>query len=213
MTENILLPPDLNVAIGSENKDFVVKAERAQPLRKSFYVIFFGLFWTGFTSIFVISFFGPLLLGKEINFKVNGSPTVASLNNLGPVIVPALLIILFVMVGVGVLSYGLYSVFKKGGYFVGTPNRLVYGRNGSVRSIDWEQFSGDIEVRGRPEKGDVYLQMRTGQMVSQKRGPDRYVPDVIYMCGINNAFEIEKICRKRIKENDPTPPNAGHDIA
>jgi hypothetical protein len=37
--------------------------------------------------------------------------------------------------------------------------------------------------------------------------PDRYVPDVIYMSKIPEAFEIERICRKRIKENDPTPPN------
>ena len=76
-----------------------------------------------------------------------------------------------------------------------------------MRSIDWEQFSGDIEVSGNVNKGNVSLQMRTGKMVSKKNGPDRYVPDVIYMSKIPNAFEIERICRKRIKENDPTPPN------
>jgi hypothetical protein len=26
------------------------------------------------------------------------------------------------------------------------------------------------------------------------------------MSGISGVFEIEKICRQRIKENDPTPP-------
>jgi hypothetical protein len=42
-------------------------------------------------------------------------------------------------------------------------------------------------------------------MVSRENGPDRYVPDVIDIVEIPNAFEVEKICRRRIKENDPTP--------
>jgi len=76
-----------------------------------------------------------------------------------------------------------------------------------MRSIDWEQFSGDITLSGDNEKGSVSLQMRTGKMVRRKNGPDRYVPEVIYLTKIPYALEIEKICRKRIKENDPTPPN------
>ena len=38
-----------------------------------------------------------------------------------------------------------------------------------------------------------------------KNGPDRYVPDTLYITGIPHVFEIEQVCRKRIKENDPTP--------
>ena len=55
--------------------------------------------------------------------------------------------------------------------------------------------------------------MRTGRMVSRKNGPDEYVPDVIYMLEIPNVFEVEQICRRRIKENDPTPPTKGDNIA
>jgi len=51
--------------------------------------------------------------------------------------------------------------------------------------------------------------MRTGRMLSKKNGPDRYVPDVIYLVQIPYVFEVEKICRRRIKENDPTPANTG----
>ena len=96
-------------------------------------------------------------------------------------------------------------MFRKGGYFVGTPLRLIHYYKGKMRSIDWEQFSGDIEVNGDINKGSISLKMRTGRMVSRKNGPDQYVPDTIYMSKIPNAFEIERICRKRIKENDPTP--------
>ena len=88
---------------------------------------------------------------------------------------------------------------------MGTPLRLIHYHKAKMRSIDWEQFSGDIEVKGDINKGSIVLKMRTGRMVSRKNGPDRYVPDVIYMSKIPNAFEIERICRKRIKENDPTP--------
>ncbi len=43
MTENITLSPDLNAAIGSEKKDFAVKANRAQPRNKSISKIRFEL--------------------------------------------------------------------------------------------------------------------------------------------------------------------------
>ena len=205
----IRMPQVLSSVIGSERKDFTVKAGRAQPLRTSISVILFGTFWTAFTSIFVITFLGPLFVGKEVHFESNGVPTVASPDNLGPILVPAIIIGFFVLIGIGLLSWGIRLLNKKGGYFVGTPTRLVHYQNGKIRSIDWEQFSGDIEIRGNRQKGNISLQMRTGRMVSRKNGPDRYVPDVIYISEIPDAFEIEKICRKRIKENDPTPPNTG----
>jgi hypothetical protein len=207
MLRNVPLPRDLNSMIDSERKDFAIKAGRAQPLKSSLAIIIFGTFWTAFTGIFVVAFLGPLFVGKEVHFESNGVPTVASPDNLGPILVPALIIGFFVLIGLAMLSWGFYSVFKKGGYFVGTPMRLIHYYKGTMRSIDWEQFSGDIEVNGNVNKGNVSLQMRTGKMVSKKDRPDRYVPDVIYMSKIPNAFEIERICRKRIKENDPTPPN------
>ena len=206
MLRNAPLPRELNLMIGSERKDFAVKAGRAQPRKKSLAIILFGTFWTAFTSIFVIVFLGPLFVGKEVHFESNGVPTVAGPGNLEPILVPALIIGFFVLIGIAMLLGGFYSMFKKGGYFVGTSMRLIHYHKGSLRSIDWEQFSGDIEVNGNIQKGNISLQMRTGRMVSRKNGPDRYVPDVIYMSQIPDAFEIEKICRRRIKENDPTPP-------
>jgi len=210
MIENTRLPGDLSSIIGSESKDFTIKAGRAQPRKKSFSLIIFGIAWTSFTSIFVITFLGPLFLGKEVHFESNGVPTIASPDNLSPILVPALIIGLFVVVGIGMLLWGIYSMFKKGGYFVGTPTRLIHYHNGKIRSIDWEQFSGDIELSGNKLKGNISLQMRTGKMVSRKNGPDRYVPDVVYISEIPYVFEIEEICRRRIKENDPTPPTIGH---
>jgi len=207
MLRNVPLPRDLIRMIDSERKDFAVKAGRAYPLKSSLAIIIFGTLWTAFTGIFVVAFLGPLFVGKEVHFESNGVPTVASPDNLGPILVPALIIGFFLLIGLAMLYWGFSLAFKKGGYFVGTPMRLIHYYKGKMRSIDWEQFSGDIEVNGNVNKGNVSLQMRTGKMVSKKNRPDRYVPDVIYMSKIPNAFEIERICRKRIKENDPTPPN------
>ena len=207
MLRNVPLPRDLIRMIDSERKDFAVKAGRAHPLKSSLAIIIFGTLWTAFTGIFVVAFLGPLFVGKEVHFESNGVPTVASPDNLGPILVPALIIGFFLLIGLAILYWGFSSAFKKGGYFVGTPMRLIHYYKGKMRSIDWEQFSGDIEVNGNVNKGNVSLQMRTGKMVSKKGRSDRYVPDVIYMSKIPNAFEIERICRKRIKENDPTPPN------
>lgn len=211
--KSVSLPLSLSSSVSSEKKDFAVKAGRAKPLKKSLSSIIFGIVWIAFSSIFVFSLIAPVFQGKEVNFKVNGVPTVAGPDNLDPIMLPAIVIGIFVLVGIAVLIQGIYSLFQKGGYFVGTPSRLVFLKKGKIRSIDWEQFSGDIEVSGNDQKGNIALKMRTGKMVSKEKGPDKYVPDVIYILEISNVFEVEQICRKRIKENDPTPAKTEHSIA
>jgi hypothetical protein len=207
MIASYQLPEVLVENLGNEERDFAVMATRSQPLKTSLAVVLFGTIWLAFTSIFIIAFLGPVFAGKEVHFLANDVPAVAGPGNLKPLLLPALVIGVFVLVGLAMLGFGLGSLFRKGGYFVGTPARLVHYRNGTIRSIDWEQFSGDIEVSGNEQKGNISLGLRTGKMVSQKNGPDRYVPDTIYLSGIPDVFKIEKCCRMRIKENDPTPPS------
>ena len=209
MLEPIPLPSELMKYIGSESQDFAVKAKRANPPKTSIFLILFGAAWLAFTSIFVFAFLGPLFKGKEVEFLVNDVPTVAGPGNWGPIVFPAIIIGVFVLVGLLMFGSGIYLLFKKGGYFVGTSSRLISYHNGTFRSVDWEQFSGDIEVSGDELKGHISLGLRTGKMVSSKNGPDRYVPDTFYISAIPGALEIERICRKRIKENDPTPPSTG----
>ncbi len=205
MIDSYQLPALLVENLGRESRDFAVKASRSQPVKTSMGLVIFGAAWLAFTSIFVVAFLGPLFAGREVHFLSNDVPTVASPDNLKPIIFPALIIGIFVLIGLGMLGFGLYSLFKKGGYFAGTPTRLVHYHDNTIRSIDWEQFSGDIEVSGKEQKGNISLGLRTGKMVSQKNGPDRYVPDTIYMSGITDVYKIEQFCRMRIKENDPTP--------
>jgi hypothetical protein len=208
MLENITLPVELVNYIGSETRDFAVKAKHANPPKVSVFMIIFGAVWLGFSSIFFFLFLGPVFRGKEVHFLSNDVPTVAGPENLKPLLGPGLIIGVFILIGLIMLFAGIRLLFKKGGYFVGTPTRLISLLKGNFRSVDWEQFSGDIEVKGNELKGNITLGMRTGRMVSSKNGPERYVPDTLYISGIPDVFEIERICRKRIKENDPTPPVA-----
>lgn len=206
MLDKYDLPQNLLTVIGDEKIDFSVKAKRSKPIKNSLGILLFGAVWTAFTSIFVYAFLGPLFVGEEVHFTSNDIPTVASPENLEPIILPAIIIGVFVLIGLLMLGFGIYSFLKKGGYFIGTPLRLIGYQNGNVRSIDWEQFSGDITVKGNEINGDLSLQMRTGKMVSSKNNRRRFVPETIYLTGIADVYQIEKICRSRIKENDPTPP-------
>lgn len=195
------IPPEINNVLAGESSDFIIKASRTVPLKKSLYLLGFGIFWLAFISIFGISFLGPLLKGEEVSFELNNVPTVAGSDNLGPLIFPTIFVGLFVLIGLGITGYGVYSLLSTGAWYIGTSRGLVIYQKNKTRTIDWEEFSGSIEVSGTQEKGSITLQMRTGQTNSH----GKYVPDAVYLAGIQNAFQIEQMLRKRIKENDPTP--------
>ncbi|WP_348798298.1 hypothetical protein [Flavobacterium adhaerens] len=197
------LPKDIKSVVGTEKIDFSIIAKRKQPLKNSLGLIIFGVIWSAFISIFVIAFFGPLLKGEEVHFKVNDEPTIGSLENFDSLLVPALLIGLFVVVGIVILVSGIISFFQKGGYFVGTESRLIHFLNGTIKTYDWEQFTGNMEINSKKE--DVSMELRTGKMVSKKNESDKYVPDILYISGVPNVLEIQKIITLRIKQNDPTP--------
>lgn len=220
---NALLPQDLVNVIGSEAVDFVVKAGRCEPVKKSRSVIFFGIVWTGLASVFAYFFLLPLILGEEVHFKVNKSPVVAGPENLGPAIIPSLIIILFLIIGIAFLVRGVYRIFKKGGLFVSTATRLIHFQNGSIRSINWEDISEHIEVSGDNQKGDINLRLRITMKDFidniKKKGPPLQFKrqlikessneqeddslEIIYISGIPNVFNVEEVCRRRIKENAP----------
>ena len=198
------LPKDLQTVIGNEKIDFAVFANRKQPIRLSYGIILFALLWLTIPSIGAYAFFKPLFKGDDVNFKVNDVPTTANLDNLEPMIVPSLLLILFLVIGIGLLSWGVIILFKKGGYYVGTENRLINYLNGNIKYFDWEQFTGNVELNFK--KKNISLEMRRGKIKKRENGPDEFVPEIVHLSGIENIVEIEKICRERIKENDPTPP-------
>lgn len=192
MNEDLKLPQNLISFVGKESRDFVVTSTRAQPLVKSIGSILFGTFCSSITSIFSLFIFYPLWEGKEIHIEFNGDPITASMENLEPLLFPGLFLAFLIIVGLGFMGSGIYSLFQEGGIFVGTPTRLVNYRKGQIHSTDWQQFSGNIETWGNGGEGNLAFEMR-------------HLPNPLYMIGIKNVLDVEKACRKRISENDPSP--------
>ncbi|TDP02093.1 hypothetical protein [Flavobacterium sp. 245] len=199
------LPTDLKKQIENEIIDFSIKAARKYPLSKSLGGLLIGILMCAFMSLFIYGFFGPLFKNEESHFESNGVPVTASLDDLGELIVPGGIICLLTLAGIYVILNSIYSLFQKGGYFVGTETRLIQFQNGKTVSTDWEQFTGNVKINAKNNSGNLEFELRTGKMESQKNKPDKFVPDIIYVSGIENVYDIEKKCRIRIKENDPTP--------
>jgi len=200
-----VLPIDLKKLIENEKIEFSIKAKRNYPLNKSFGRLIFSIAYCAFVSIFVVAFFGPLLKNEEVHFTSNDIPVTASWDDLSELLVPGMIIGLFVIVGIGLMISAFYMFFQKGGYFVGTATRMIHYRNGKSTITDWEQFTGNVKIKAKNNFGDLEYELRTGKMQSRKNESDKFVPDIIYISAIENVYYIEKICKIKIKENDPTP--------
>ncbi len=199
------IPTELKQVIDNERTDFVVKSKRNYPKKKAAGLLAFATFWNLIVSVFWVVMLGPLFSGKEVHFTSNGVSKTASIEDWGDQVAPSLFIALFTIVGISVFIYGIVILVQKGGYFAGTPTRLIQFRNGKTAITDWEQFTGTIKIDSKGTSGNLEFELRTGKMQSRKNSSDQFVPDVIYLVGIENVFEIEKKCTIRIKENDPTP--------
>ncbi|MBZ4033497.1 hypothetical protein K6T82_01880 [Flavobacterium sp. 17A] len=199
------LPIDLKKQIENEKIDFSLKSTRKYPLNKSLTNLLIGLCMCIFMSLFVHAFMGPLFTNEVVHFESNGQPVTASLDNLDELIFPGIIIILLSLSGIYVVIRAIYSIFQSGGYFVGTESRLIQFQNGKTISTDWEQFTGNVKINAKNNYGNLEYELRTGKIKGRKNQPDKFVPDVIYILGIVNVYEIERKCRIRIKENDPTP--------
>lgn len=188
--DSIELPPILSSEIGSESYDFAVKAGPTRPFRRYLPGIAFGFLLVIITGIFAIIF---MQSGKTTD-KGAGSDTVM-----------ILLLGFFMLFGIVLIVSGILRSFQRGGYFAGTPKRLIYSRKGKLSSWDWQKFTGETLVTGNEKKGTILLVMRTGDVVSKGKTGTRYVPDQLYITAISDVFEVERMIRRRIKENDPTP--------
>jgi hypothetical protein len=186
--DSIELPQILSSEIGSESYDFAVKAGPIRPFRRYLSGIASGMLLVITTGIFAIIF------SKADKTTDSGSD-----------IIMILLLGFFISFGMVLIVSGIIRSTRRGGYFAATPKRLIYCRKGKLRSWDWQKFTGETQVTGNERKGTIQLVMRTGDVVSNGKTGPRYVPDQLYITAISDVFEVERMIRKRIKENDPTP--------
>lgn len=191
------LPQELYAATGPETRDFAVKAGSLKPFIKSVPAIIGGVIWMAFFSLIFFSLF-DLNLSEMI---AKGAADAGTIN-------PAYYLLgfcgIFYAVGLIIIGKAIIPLVRRGGYFVGTPDRLIHYRKGNVRSIDWELFTGDMKVRGNDIKGSISMSLKTGR-IRRRNGGQTFYPDVIFMTAIPGVSDIEKLCRKRLKENSSIP--------
>lgn len=198
------IPQEAFAAIGSENIDFAIKSKHEKPIKESLDKIYFSIFWLALTSIGVFHLLQPVFQNKVISFTSGGIKVIAGPGNLEPIIMPLLGFGIFVLAGIIIFYIGLSSLLKDGGYYIGTPTKLIYYGKKNIKSTDWGQFTENIEITGDNQKADLAMRLKTGITINTKKG-EQYIPDMIYICGISNVFEIANLCRKRIEENRSIP--------
>ncbi len=193
--DSIDLPQILTSEIGSESYDFAVKAGPTRPFKRNVSGIAFGFLLVIITLIFAIIF-------REASKSTDAEAAMEQGSN-------TLLILLlgfFILVGLVIMLSGIIRSLQRAGYFAGTPKRLIYYRKGKLSSWGWEKFTGETQVTGDENKGTIVLVMRTGDVISSGKSGMRYVPNQLFITSIHDVFEVERLIRRRIKENDPTPP-------
>jgi hypothetical protein len=201
MDNNIILPRDLQTIVDSEKVDFSLLSKRSEPLQRVALYILVGIFLTGIMAFILNKMLVPILDGGEHQIVINGEDKTVSLDNFQPLIFPVCIELLFFYTGIALFLKGVKVIFQTGGFYVGTPDRLIRYYRGKVNSYDWEQFSGVITTKSR----QITLDLKTGRMETRKNNSTTvFVPDTIFMSGIKNVVEIEKICKMRIKENAPS---------
>lgn len=203
MFQDIILPEELLIAIGSESKDFVVKGTRLRPVAGSLSNLILGALWVGVFIWIGFAMFGP--------FDTSGDPTSEAtplrLHNADGTLNQDLGIFLlyagFLIPGIWYLAKTVIPLLKPGGIFVGTPGKLFNYRNGELISYDWDMFTMKTKVQGNSARGNLTLIRTTGYQTKRNRaGNSYYIPYIVYMSGIPDVLEIEKICKQRIKESD-----------
>ncbi len=199
---NLNLPKILVNSLGSEAQDFSVKAKKAYPSSIGLSFLGFSAIWSTITIIFAFSFLVPLFQGEVAEITFNNQLVSGSLDNLQPILLPVLHNIFFLAIGVFIIIAGFYFLFKEGGYFVGTPHRLYVLNGRKLQSIEWELFSGKNTVTGSSQFGNVTLELHTDPENKKRRKSNIIAPDKIFLQGIPNPYQIEKLCRQRIQQNE-----------
>ncbi|PWK27271.1 hypothetical protein LV89_01584 [Arcicella aurantiaca] len=181
---NILLPSELRSTIDQEPIEFSVISTKHRPPHKTYFV--FGI------SIMMI--IAPISSFFIINSIVSLSQD--------EVLDTLTLFLLFIPFLGGILMaiLGFYLKNQKGGYFVGTPSRLIYYFGGVVKSYHWSEFSGIIETN--LTKGELSLQLKSGRTFVGKYKTKYVVPYMLYILeNPDTISKVEKICREKIQSN------------
>lgn len=198
---NDTLPKKYEGIVPESHKYFILKSRRKAPLNKIYKSIFKNLGYLLLISVFGY-FFYRLLFGDYQfleNFMINAINGNNKLTDIFILLYFAFIFILWLFPFFGFLASILQ--FRSGGYFIATAIRLVHIHGREVRTIYWKRFEPDIKVIGDEKKGDIILTVKGA--LSRKRSifhSIEHIRDELYLCGIKNPFEIEKLLEQKVTE-------------
>ncbi|GET45441.1 hypothetical protein [Capnocytophaga felis] len=186
------LPYQLQYVIHDENVEFIIFANRVASWKTVLGNFVMGLIFSG-VGVFVLdmetnsfAFSHYFENGKKANFW-----ELISSYNLGLLAFG----ILFSLVGVLFFVSVIHLTFSEGGYFVGTPTRLIHYKKGDVKIYMWELFTDEIKVD--IDKKYIRLILKIGKY-ERKDKTEVFVPDKIEIISAENVSKIEKVARERI---------------
>ena len=186
------LPKDLVTVIGNEKVDFAFLAKRKRQKSLTNFIILFAVMGVILPSIGVLAFF----------VSVSNDPSTVNIVNPEPMSTTSLLIIVVLIIGLGYLISKIISHYKnKKEYYVGTKNRMISYTNGNIEYFDWNQFTGNITLNFNTKS--ISLEMRNINSNAISNNPYASIPETLHLTGVENLVEIERICRERIKGNEP----------
>ena len=214
------MPPEIQQYLDlNESVKFAVNSRRHISSGTALLGFFFVFIWLGITSAvgygLVLNPFLNSLAGKDTMLYVNNMPETVGPGNLSTLMLPVIVIGIFFVIGIAGLLALTYSYFSAGGWFVGTDKRLIHLRKSRLRSISWDQFTGNITTSGDVNKGNIVLDLRKAPEPSLGERIESQIdtlPGVrrrsrlhiiaresISIIGVPNVFDLEKICRSRIE--------------
>ena len=199
---NLKFPIELDEILVNENIDFSVLGLRTQTPKYSIIIISIVLpVAVSFGYVFFTSL--PIFYKRHFNLLVNAElkPNSSS-DRLTENGLYLAVILMFLIVSCIILYKKVIPYFTKEGYFIGTDCRLIKYKNGILKYYDWEQFTGKVE-NANNEK-DLFLELRRGHFVSRKNSSDEFIPEYVFIASDTNILEIQKICKQRIEENNPS---------
>lgn len=197
------IPDILRQTIGNENTDFVIRTKRGTSIKGAAFLIILGSLWTLINLLIFISFIIQITsqtdMGLSVSSVLSANQHVSLDSSLADKIKSGIGIGLFLVIGLVLLGLGINAFFAKGAWFVATPSRLISCRKNKIRSVDWREIKGGVDVSGDNDKGDVLIGLSSA---FKNQWPILSGGNFFYMIGIQDALKIADICRKRIEENN-----------
>ncbi len=193
-------PNGLREMLGSDSAKIIVESKRMKPLSAMIKDVFGGLVFLLLGGGGLIAIWTHILLGNTLELTINNNASLASLDHLSPLTIPTIFLSLFALVGAFLIVRSLGMLFASGPYYAVMDTALIEYTDKQARRINWEQFSGVTKIAGN----NITFELRTGREVKRNK-KKVIVPDKIYLVGMQDVFEIEKIFNDLIKKHDPTP--------